>query len=590
MAQAAPTTLERCLGPRPWQWRVGRRMLECGLMLLLAGCGPGPSLPSRGSPQKSASPVPAPTVTPPIPAGPDDVFEDVTAQAGIQFVHQYCDTRIANILESNGAGAAWLDYDQDGWLDLYLLNWGPLEGVTHAPPGTVRQPNRLYRNRGDGTFEDVTEAAGVAATGYNSAVAVGDYDNDGWPDIYIANVGPNILYRNRGDGTFEDVTERAGVGDAGTGISAVWTDIDNDGWLDLVVANYLKFDPNPRLYFSAEGYPGPLSYQGEFNVLYRNRRDGTFEDISAASGIRIPGHRAMAVAAFDHDCDGDADLYVSNDSTPNLLLLNDGRGHFTDIGLRAGVAYNALGEAAGSMAAAIGDCNGDGITDLMVTRFGYGSLYIGRPDGLYDDRMMASGVGRVAGRYVAWGGAFLDYDNDADLDLLIVNGDAHFLVGQPTLLLENRGDCVFTDAGAKGGACFQLLLRGRGAAVGDYNNDGRVDILLTLLADRCLLLKNRTRSGHHWLILVLEGTRSNRDGYGAWVTVHLGPRRLVAQYHCPVGFLCQNDPRLHFGLGQATMVDRIDIRWPSGQTQTLSRISANQILKIREPTAPVPGR
>ena len=554
-------------------------------MLVLVGCRPDQSALSRGRPEKSAGPLTPPALTPPIPAGPQDVFEDVTAQAGIQFVHQYCDTRIANILESNGAGAAWLDYDQDGWLDLYLLNWGPLEGVTHAPPGTARQPNRLYRNRGDGTFEDVTHRAGLAAFGYNSAVAVGDYDNDGWPDIYIANIGTNILYRNRGDGTFEDVTARAGVGDAGTGISAVWVDIDNDGFLDLFVGNYLQFDPDPKLYFSAEGYPGPLFYPGEFNVLYRNRGDGTFEDISASAGIRIPGHRAMAVAAFDHDRDGDADLYVSNDSTPNLLLVNDGHGRFTDVALRAGVAYNALGEAAGSMAAAIGDCNGDGIVDLMVTRFGYGSLYVGRSDGLYDDRMMASGVGRVAGRFVAWGGAFLDFDNDTDLDLLIVNGDAHFLVGQPTLLLENQGNCVFTDASAKGGACFRIPLRGRGAAVADYDNDGRVDILLTLLADRALLLKNRTQSGHHWLELALEGTRSNRDGYGALVTLHVGSKRLVAQHRCPVGFLCQNDPRLHFGLGQATRVDRIDIRWPSGQTQTLTNIPANQILKIREPSA-----
>lgn len=589
MAQAKALRLNWRVGLGSWRWGTGRRVVELGLALLLAGCGPEPSMPSRGRPPKSAGPVPSPTVTPPIPARPEDVFEDVTAQAGIRFVHQYCDTRIANILESNGAGAAWLDYDQDGFLDLYLVNWGPLEGVTHAPPGTVRQPNRLYRNRGDGTFEDVTERAGVAGSGYNSAVAVGDYDNDGWPDIYIASVGPNILYHNRGDGTFEDVTARAGVGDAGTGISAVWTDIDNDGYLDLLVGNYLQFDPNPRLYFSAEGYPGPLSYEGEFNVLYRNRRDGTFEDVSAASGIRIAGHRAMAVAAFDHDRDGAPDLYVSNDSTPNLLLRNDGRGRFTDIALQAGVAYNALGEAAGSMAAAIGDCNGDGIADLMVTRFGYGSLYMGRPDGLYEDRMMASGVGRVAARYVAWGGAFLDFDNDSDLDLLIVNGDAHFLVGQPSLLLENRGDGVFTDAGAKGGVCFQTALRGRGAAVADYNNDGRVDILLTLLADRPVLLKNRDRSGRHWLLLVLEGTRSNRDGYGALVTLQLGPRRLVAQHRCPVGFLCQSDPRLHFGLGQASLVDRIDIRWPSGQTQTLTRIPADQILKIREPSGPAPG-
>jgi hypothetical protein len=532
------------------------------------------------APVKRAGP---PTVTPSLPPGPDDLFADVTAQAGLNFVHQFCHTKIANILLSNGAGAAWLDYDQDGFLDVYFVNWGPLPGVTQASPESRREPNRLFRNRGDGTFEDVTEKAGVAGRGFNSAVAVGDYDNDGYPDIYIAGVARNLLYHNRRDGTFADVTDLAGVGDTNTGISAVWVDMDNDGRLDLFVGNYLTLDPDPKLYFATEGYPGPLSYPPEFNVLYRNRGDGTFEDVSATAGIRIAGHRAMAVAAFDHDRDGDADLYVSNDGTPNLLLVNDGKGHFTDIGLKAGVAFNALGEAAGSMAATIGDCNGDGITDLFVTRFGYGSLYMGRPDGLYDDRMMASGVGALTAKYVGWGGAFFDFDNDGDLDLFIANGDAHFPVGWENLLLENRGDATFTDASTKGGAYFKAQMRGRGAAVGDYNNDGRPDLLVTLLADRAVLLKNRGAADRHWLRLDLEGTRSNRDGYGALVRVQAGGKRFLAEHRCPVGFLSQSDRRLHFGLDRAAMAERIEIRWPSGQTQTLTNVAANQILKVKEP-------
>jgi enediyne biosynthesis protein E4 len=564
--------------------RRGAAAALAGVCLLLATAGcRQESPPGRGASRPQTGRVPAPTVLSPIPAGPDDLFEDVTAQAGLRFVHQYCDTKIANILESNGAGAAWLDFDCDGFVDVYFVNWGPLDRVTHAPPGTKREPNRLFRNRGDGTFEDVTEKAGVAGAGYNSAVAVGDYDNDGFPDIYIASVGRNILYHNRGNGTFEDATAKAGVGDTGTGISAVWLDIDNDGRLDLFVGNYLTLDPDPKLYFAPDGYPGPLAYKPEFNVLYRNKGDGTFEDVSVASGIRIADHRAMSVAAFDHNRDGHTDLYVSNDGTPNLLLLNDGSGHFRDIALKSGVAFNALGEAAGSMAAAIGDCNGDGSSDLFVTRFGYGSLYIGRPDGFYDDRMMASGVGALTSKFVGWGGAFLDFDNDTDLDLFIANGDAHFLVGWENLLLENLGHSTFTDAQQKGGAYFKTQTRGRGAVVGDYNNDGRPDLLVTLLADRAVLLKNRDRSGNHWLTLDLEGTQSNRDGYGALVTVQAGGKRLFAENRCPVGFLTQSDRRLHFGLGKATAAERIEIRWPGRQTQMLTNVPADQILKIKEP-------
>ncbi|HEV2353075.1 MAG TPA: VCBS repeat-containing protein, partial [Puia sp.] len=283
----------------------------------------------RSAPATSQGAVPALTVTPPVVAGKDDLFEDVTEKAGIKFVNQYCDSRIANILESNGAGGVWFDYDGDGLVDLYLVNSGPLEGVTHQPPGTLRQPNRLYRNRGDGTFEDVTKKAGVEGAGYGTAAIAADYDNDGHTDLFVIGVGRCILYHNRGDGTFEDVTEKAGVANlGGTGIGGAFLDVDNDGYLDLFVANYLTFDPSYQLYFSADAYPGPLSYKAQFNKLYRNRGDGTFEDISQSSGIQIPGHRAMSVTVLDYNRDGAPDLYVSNDGTPNVLLVNDGKGHF----------------------------------------------------------------------------------------------------------------------------------------------------------------------------------------------------------------------------------------------------------------------
>ncbi len=537
--------------------------------------------PAAGEPRP---PVPALAVTPPVPAGPEDLFEDVTAKAGIHFVHQFCDTKIANILESNGAGGCWLDYDGDGLMDLFLVNSGPLDGVTHHAPGTVRQPNRLYRNRGDGTFEDVTEKAGLSGAGFCTAAIAADYDNDGHTDLYVVGVGRSYLYHNRGDGTFEDVTDKAGVANVGgTGIGAVFFDADNDGKLDLFVANYLTFDPSYQLYYNPDAYPGPLSYKPQFNKLYHNRGDGTFEDVSKSAGIEIPGHRAMSAAVFDYNGDGAPDLYLSNDGTPNLLLVNDGKGHFQDAAPRAGVAFNAMGEAAGSMAATIGDCNNDGNEDILVTRLGYGSLYMGTTNGLYDDRMMASGLGSLTAQFVGWGGCFLDFNNSGKLDIFIANGDPHYLVGWESLLLENRGDGTFADAAAKGGAYFKTKVRARGSAVADYDNDGLMDIIVTTMGDRPFLLHNRDKSGNHWLTLDLEGTKSNRDGFGAKVKVLAGGKTVFAESRCAFGFLMQSDRRLHFGLGQATTVDRIEIQWPSKQVQELTNVKVDQILKVREP-------
>jgi hypothetical protein len=529
-------------------------------------------------------PIPALAVIPPIPAGPDDLFEDVTIQAGIQFVNQFCDTKIANIIESNGAGGCWLDYDGDGYMDLFLVNSGPLDGVTHHAPGTARVGPRLYRNRGDGTFEDVTEKAGLGGLGYCTAAVAGDYDNDGHTDLYVVGVGRSYLFHNRGDGTFEDVTEKAGVGNiGGTGIGAVFFDADNDGKLDLFVANYLTFDPSYQLYYNPDAYPGPLSYKPQFNKLYHNRGDGTFEDVSKSSGIEIPGHRAMSVAMFDYNNDGAPDLYISDDGTPNLLLVNDGKGHFQDRALQAGVAFNAMGEAAGSMAATIGDCNNDGIEDILVTRLGYGSLYMGTTNGIFDDRMMASGLGSLTAQFVGWGGCFLDYDNSGKLDIFIANGDPHYLVGWESLLLENRGDGTFTDAAARGGAYFKTKINARGSAVADYNNDGHMDIIVTTIGNRPFLLRNRDKSGNHWITLDLEGTKSNRDGFGAKVKVTAGGKTYFAEARCASGFLMQSDRRPHFGLGQATNVDRIEILWPSKQVQELTNVNVDQILKVREP-------
>ncbi len=519
----------------------------------------------------------------PVPAGPGDLFEDVTVRSGIDFVHQFCQRRITNILLSNGSGGAVLDYDHDGWMDIYLVNWGPLEGVTAPGYCTNREPNRLYRNRSDGTFEDVTAKAGLEGAGYSSAVTIGDYDNDGHVDIYVANIGKNQLFHNRGDGTFQDVTDRAGVGDGRTGISAAFLDADRDGNLDLFVANYLAFDPGTISEQNPGAYPGPLAYPGEANVFYHNKGDGTFEDVTRQAGIQSAGNRAMSVVPFDCDWDGDTDLYVSNDDTPNALWINDGKGHFHDVALEAGVAFNSIGEAPGSMNAAIGDVNNDGLMDLFITRLGYGSLYLRRAQGNYDDRMWASGLGRLTQQYVGWGGVFLDFDNDGDRDIYIANGDAFKLEGTRSLLLENIGQAQFTNAAAKAGAIFRQPINGRGSAVLDYDNDGRQDLLVTVLANRPVLLRNRDPSNHHWLTLALEGTRSNRDGYGSLITLTAGDHTWKCEALCPVGFLMQADSRVHFGLGDVRQVDSVEIRWPSGKVQWLTRPAVDRILKVQEP-------
>jgi hypothetical protein len=521
--------------------------------------------------------------TPPITASPGDWFEDVAPRSGLTFVHQFCHRKIANILLSNGSGGAVLDYDNDGWMDIFLVNWGPLDRVTAPDHQAKREPNRLFRNLGDGTFADRTEAAGLGGAGFGSAATAGDFDNDGFTDLYVANIGRNLLYRNRGNGTFENVTDQAKVGDTNNGISAAFLDIDRDGWLDLFVANYLAYVPDEASEQNPGAYPGPLAYKGQPNVLYRNRRDGTFEDVTRSAGVYVPTHRAMSVSAFDCDWDGDTDIYVSNDDTPNSLWLNDGQGHFREVGLEVGVAFNSIGEAPGSMNAALGDANGDGLTDIFVTRLGYGSLYLRNANGLYDDRMWGSGLGLLTQQFVGWGGVFIDFDNDADPDLFIANGDAFTLEGTQSLLLENQGDARFVDASAKGGAFFRARINSRGSGVLDFDNDGRLDLLVTALADRVFLLRNRGAERGHWLKLRLRGTQSNRDGYGALITLRAGNLIRKAEALCPTGFLVQGDPRVHFGLGSQSRVDQVLIRWPSGREQVIENPPIDHILTVTEP-------
>ena len=547
------------------------------LLLQALGCGKSPKE-SPSSPARRSGDAAPPTTT------RSALFEDATGQAGINFVHQLADGKLDNIMESDGAGGTCLDFDQDGFIDIYLVNSGPAPVLSDAPPGTTRWPNRLYRNRGDGTFEDVTQRARVEGRGFGTTAAAADYDNDGYPDLLVVNFGGLIFYHNEGDGKFTDVTAKAGLESKQAGISASFLDVDNDGYLDLFVANYLRYDPNLKNLPNAKApYPGPLSYEPEFNLLYRNRGDGTFEDISERAGIRIPGHRAMSVTAFDYDIDGAQDLYISNDGTANLLLRNDGRGHFIEIALTAGVGFNQFGGADGSMGAAVADSNGDGLPDLFVTRFGKASLYINSPKAFFDDRIQPAGILQLSSQYTGWGGNFLDYDNDGNLDLFIANGSAHFLEGMPPLLFENQGRSRFTDASPKGGPLFRQLLNARGSAALDFENDGRMDLLITTLAGPACLWRNAVQTQSHWLKFTLEGARCNREGLGALVTVQSGPLTQHAEARCSTSYLMQQDGRLHFGLGNNPVAERVTIRWPGGQTLTLTNVAADQLLRLTEP-------
>lgn len=541
---------------------------------LLTGCGKHPEAPTENSGS-------APGVKP-----SQVVFEDNTQKAGLDFAHQLVNGKIDNIMKSDGAGGTVLDYDGDGFMDVYLVNSGPAPVLAEAPPDTPRWPNRLYRNRGNGTFEDVTKRAGVEGWGFGTTAAAADFDNDGRTDLLVVNFGGLILYHNEGDGTFKDVAAKAGLSSKQAAISATFLDFDGDGYLDLFVANYLVYDPAVKLPPGSQvPYPGPLSYEPEFNILYRNRGDGTFEDISERTGVRIGGHRAMSVTAFDYDLDGNEDVYVSNDGTPNLLLANDGKGHFKEVAMQSGVGFDLAGTAAGSMGACVGDCSGDGLPDVLVTRFGNASLYINLTNRMFEDRIAASGILNASSRYVGWGGNFIDFDNDGDEDVFIANGDPHSLKGMPSLLLENQGNATFLDAADKAGPFFKRQLNLRGCGVLDMDNDGRLDVILTSLGDRALLLQNAGKYPHHWLTLRLIGTRCNRDGFGAQVKVVAGNRVFQAEARCPTSYVFQQDPRLHFGLGQESKVDRIEIRWPkpSGQTQVLTDMPVDQIMQIKEP-------
>ncbi len=539
-------------------------------ILIVAGCQSGPS----GSKKQTNSTVPPAT---------DDYFQEIGQQIGITFVHSIGDNELTNIVESSGGGAAFLDYDQDGYIDLYVCSGTYMPGISSGEKPKILPENHLYHNNADGTFEDVTKKAGVGGPFYSMGVTVGDFNNDGYPDLYLSNYGPNVLFKNNGNGTFTDITKKAGVAGNELSIGATWLDYDNDGLLDLYVGNYVDFDPNYKYYYAPDGFPGPMAYDSEKDVLYHNKGNGHFEDVTEKMGIVDIDGRAMGVGAADIDDDGWVDIYVANDHTLNYLWHNEKGKGFKDMGTMSGTAFSQAGEATVSMSVDFADFNGDSLLDLFVSDDSYCSLYKNEGNGVFTDLSNASGISNSAAQFVGWSSSFGDYDNDGDADIFKTNGALKHLYGHEDQLFENMGNGLFQDVSTDRGKYFSEEYVGRGACLGDYDNDGDLDFYVVNLNSSGKFLRNNKGNQNNWLMLNLVGKTSNRDGIGSMIRITSGGKTQTTQKRSTTGYLSQNDPRIHFGLGKNTNVEKIEIKWPSGKVQILENVKANQILKVEEP-------
>ena len=527
-------------------------------------------------------------------AAESPTFTDATAVAGIQFRHNNGKTKHKHIIETMGSGGVFFDYDTDGDTDLYFVNSGPIPAETQEPARSTLG-NVLYRNEGDGHFTDVTETAGVGDTGYGMAAAAGDIDNDGDPDLYVANFGDDTLYRNNGDGTFTDITETAGIDNALWSIAAVYLDFDVDGDLDIFVVNYLVYALSMPVttYKGIVGYGHPRSYEGTPDVLYRNNGDGTFTNIAEAAGVTNPSEgRGMAAIACDYDNDGFPDIYVANDTNRNFMYRNNGDGTFTDESLFIGVGYDEKGVAEGSMGVDAGDYNGDGWFDLIVANSEKATLYKNEAGLFFIDATADSGLEQPTLPFVGFSPLFLDYDNDGHLDMFCANGHPQDVIGiltdhetyaQRDQLFRNNGEGRYTDVSETVGTYFREPLVGRAAATADYDNDGDTDIVIMNSNQRAVLLQNAGGNLKNWLGLKLVGTRGNRDGIGAKVRLVAGGATQVREVKSGSSYASGSDTRLLFGLGENQQVEKITIVWRSGVTQALAGVSINQYVTIVEP-------
>jgi hypothetical protein len=516
-------------------------------------------------------------------AKPIAEFVDIAAKAGLTAKITYggVDTK-KYILETTGTGVAIFDYDNDGWPDIFLVNGTTLDGF----PAGKAPTSHLYHNNHDGTFTDVTKKSRLAHAGWGQGVCVGDYDNDGFEDLYVTYYGKNVLYHNNGDGTFADVSEKAHVAGSGKswGTGCAFVDYDRDGKLDLMVANYVDFDlakaprPGERPTCIWKGSPvmcGPRGLPGAQNILYHNLGNGTFEDVTVKAHIdKTNGHYGFSVSTLDFDDDGWPDIFVACDSTPSILYHNNQDGTFTDVAVTAGAAFNEDGKEQAGMGSTVGDFNGDGKLDIFKTNFSddTSTLLRNNGDGTFDDVTLAAGIG-LHTEYLGWGTMFFDFDNDGWPDLLLVNGhvypevDAQHLGStyqEPRILYHNNGNGTFTDISAEAGAGITALRSGRGLAIGDLWNDGRSSAVISNMGAAPSLLVNQLRNGNHWIGIRTVGTKSNRDGIGANIRVKVGDRVMVEEVRSGSSYISNNDMRVHFGLGSVAKVDWIEVRWPSG--------------------------
>jgi hypothetical protein len=523
------------------------------------------------------------------------VFTDITKATGITFSHVSSPDK-KFILESMSGGVAMLDFDRDGLQDLYFVN---------APTVADRQQARseLWRNLGDGTFADVTDAARVGHPGWGMGVVAGDVDNDGWEDLYVTCFGPNRLYRNNRDGTFTDVSTRAGVDEPRWSTGAAFADYDGDGWLDLFVANYVdvQLDALPQFgngkFCAFHGIPvqcGPRGLHGSGDSLYRNRRDGTFEDVSAGAGVADPAGRfGLGAAWSDFDRDGRPDLFVANDAGPNFLYRNNGDGTFVDVAFAAGTALDENGKEQGSMGVAIGDYDHSGGWSIFVTNFSdeYNALYRHNKAFQFTDVSFASQTAKPSMPLVGWGTHFLDHDNDGWLDLFVVNGHVYPQVEQaalaakyrqPKLLYRNGRNGTFIEVASASGPALTDPMVGRGSAAGDLDNDGDLDVVVNNLDGPPTILRNDGGNRQNFIIIALEGRKTNRDGVGAVVTVRAGDLVQRAERRSGDSYLSRSDPRLHFGLGAHATVDSLEVRWANGAIQQFGEVAANAVIEIVE--------
>lgn len=518
------------------------------------------------------------------PKANDDFFQEISEDIGLDFVHSIGAEEMKNIVESVGGGAAFLDYDKDGYIDVFTCSGTWVEGFSKSEKPKTLPFNHLYKNMRDGTFRDVSQEAKIAESLYSMGITVGDFNNDGYPDIYLSNYGENTLYENKGDGSFKDITEEAEIGGGeACSVGAVWFDYDNDGLLDLYVGNYLNFDPDYSYYYAPDGFPGPLAYDSQKDILFKNLGNNKFSDVTEQMGIEDVDGRAMGVGAADYDDDGFVDIYVANDHTVNYLWHNDEGKGFTDKGTLSGTGFSQAGEATVSMSVDFADYNHDELLDIFISDDNYCSLYENLGDGVFKDNSYASGISMASGQFVGWSSSFMDYDNDGDPDLFKTNGELKHLYGQEDQLFKNAGMGKFDDVSLDLGSYFEEEHVGRGACIGDYDNDGDLDIYIINLDGKGKFLRNNLGNTANWIILDLEGSESNRDGLGCRIRLQTKDKIQTAQKKSTSGYLSQNDSRIHFGLGEDAVVDKIEIKWPSGKFQVIEDINVNQILKVIEP-------